>query len=265
MRDFIGGVLILGGVLLSGIMLADQLPNSAWAVALMVTALGVALLGVYAAVRRWWLLPAGCALTTVGLLQVLYSANLDHFFAIWGVSLIGLGGLFVGLYLNNAQQWGWLMPGFIFWTIGGGLLIAGLASAAPELFSDWTLTLALWLFALQFMVIFAGNRRAWWAFAPAYVLWAAGAGLRLTGGVLYDEALVTWGLWALALLYWVSYLRDDTRKARLWVAGALTVGGALPLFFLPQPTFWPWLAVGMSAAVVLAWAAAWWRRSNQVS
>jgi hypothetical protein len=263
-RDLVGGALIVGGALLAGTMFADQLPGGAWGVALTLTALGVTLLGLYAAARRWWLLPLGCALTTVGLLQVLYRADLDHFFAIWGVSLAGLGGLFVGLYLNKSEQWGWLMPGFVFWTVGGGLLIAGLASAAPEPFSGWTLTLALWLFAVQLTVIFAGNRRAWWAFGLAYLLWAAGAGLRLTGGALYDEALLTWGLWALALLYWLNYLRDDTRTGRLWVAGALTVGGALPLFFLPGPSFWPWLALGVTAAVGLAWAAVWWRRrSNQ--
>jgi hypothetical protein len=254
LRGFLGTLVIAGGVLLLTNNLADGLPNRDIVVSGVMALLGVVALALFAAARSGWLLPLGSALATIGALQTIYSTGLDSFFTVWGTSLTGLGTPFVGLYLSNEGQWGWLVPGFVLWAVGGALLLLGL-----PLPPDWLATLALWTRASLCSVIFLGNRRAWWALTPAYVLWALGAGFRLAaGGTLSGEALATWALWAVALLFWLGYLRDDTRRGRLWSAGALSIGGALPLLLSQQAGFW--LALGVSGGVGLAWLVAWLRR-----
>lgn len=254
LRGFFGTLVIIGGVLLLTNNLADDLPNREVIMSGVLALLGVVAVALFAIVRSWWLLPLGSALATAGALQTIYSTGLDSFFTVWGTSLTGLGTPFVGLYLRNKGQWAWLVPGYVLWAVGGALLLLGL-----PLPPDWLATLALWTLASLCLVIFLGNRQAWWALAPAYILWALGTAFRLAaGGSLSGEALATWGLWALALLFWLGYLRDDTRRGRLWSAGALSIGGALPLLLSQQAGFW--LALGVSGGVGLAWLVAWLRR-----
>lgn len=257
-RALVGAFFIVTGLLLLFGGPGSALLTREYVVSGVVALFGLASLVGFAFSRRWWLLPLGCALVTVAALQVLYSAGLDQFLTVTGLSLVGLGGPFVGLYLHNHRGWGWLVPGYLLWAAGGTLFLLGLLLVGVPLSADWLATLGLWLLALLFVVIFAGNRRAWWAFGPAFVLWAAGAALRLLEGPLAVEGLATWGLWALALPVWFSYLRDDSHVWRLLLAGGFTLAGALPLFLTPQLGFW--LAIGVSAGVATAWLAAWLRR-----
>lgn len=259
LRVFGSALFIIAGVLLLSRTLSSGAGSREMTVSGAVGLLGVVALGLFGISRRGWLLPLGCALATFGAMQAVSASNLNNFLLSLGMALAGLGALFVGLYLNRGTQWGWLVPGSLLWTMGGLMALAGLI-VERLLPLAWVPTLALWLFALQLFVVFAGNRRAWWAFSLAYVLWALGTGLELVQGAEGGAALLTWGLWALALLFWMGYLRDDTRAGRLWLAGGLSVAGALPLLVNPQLGFW--LAIGVSAAVGMAWLAAWLRRRH---
>lgn len=243
------GTLVIGiGILLLVENFASEVRNRELLVSGLVGLAGIVFLISFAFSHRLWQLPLGCALATVGGLQMLFATGLDNVFTVIGGALVGSGGVFVGLYLNKSTQWGWLVPGYGLWVAGGTLLLVGLAPSP-----DWWVTSGTWSLAILFFLIYAGNRKAVWALTPAYILWALGAGTRLVFSTLSEAALATWGTWALALVFWVGYLRDDTRTGRLWVAGALTIAGALPLFFAPQLGFW--LAIGVSAGVGLAWLA----------
>jgi hypothetical protein len=201
-----------GGVIALSTTLDDGALDREWVWSGAVALLGLISLLLFGTSRRWWLLPLGCALTTIGVLQVLPAAEADDYIVIAGVVLVGFGGPFVGLYLNKPRQWAWLIPGYTFWLMGGLLLLVSQPS------TGWLPTLSLWLLAVLFLVIFAGNRRAW-AFTLGYILWALGVSLRLSGieGHLPEYTPVTWVFWAAALLFLVSYLRDSQQPRRLLV------------------------------------------------
>jgi hypothetical protein len=241
-----------GGVIALSTTLDDGALDREWVWSGAVALLGLISLLLFGTSRRWWLLPLGCALTTIGVLQVLPAAEADDYIVIAGVVLVGFGGPFVGLYLNKPRQWAWLIPGYTFWLMGGLLLLVSQPS------TGWLPTLSLWLLAVLFLVIFAGNRRAW-AFTLGYILWALGVSLRLSGieGHLPEYTPVTWVFWAAALLFLVSYLRDSQQPRRLLAASVLSLAGALPLLLFQTNNLWYWLAVGVSAGGGLAWLAAW--------
>lgn len=268
----LAAALVAGGVVALSVNLSDALPDRVVIVSGLVVLLGVLSLVLFGTSQRWWLLPLGCALATAGTLQLLGSAgltpltepgipSLPGLLLMLGVSLLGLGGPFVGIYLNTRTQWGWLLPGYLLWVIGGLLVLLGLSVS-----DGWLLaTLVLWGLAALFFVIFLGNRDARWSLTPGYVLWVLGTSLQLRqiGDALPATTLVTWLFWAAALILWMAYLRDSQHFRRLLAAGVLSLGGALPLLLSRARDLWYWLGVGVSVGVALAWLLALLRQRDQ--
>lgn len=254
LRTMLGGVFIMAGVLLLGRRLGLDTPALEQVVSGGVVLLGVAALLMFFLSRRWWLLPGGWALLTVGVLQLLFSIGQEDFFTILGVVLLGSSGPFMGVYLQNHRRWFVLLPGLLLWMAGAALLLT--STGLPGM---WPLSLGLWAVGLPFLIIFAGNRKAWWALIPAYVLLVVGGLLALADTSSSANMLALWGLWAGALPFWVVYLRNSERMWSLVTAGGLSVLGALPVLQSQQPVFW--LALSISIAVGLVWSITLLRRA----
>ena len=257
LRVLIGIIFITGGLLFLGRNLAIDPNLLQLVISGTIGFFGAVALVIFSFSPRWWLLPFGCALLTVALLQILFNAGMDNLTTITSISLLGLGGPFIGIYLHNHRRWFTLLPGFAMWAAGGLLLL--LNTPFP---TGWLPSIVMWALALPPLIIFASNRSAWWTLLLAYALTVLAAGLLLIANPLATGAAAAWLLWAAALPLWLLYLRNPHRVAILFTSGLLSVAGALPLLRLEQsqqPAFW--LALGISIAVGLVWLIALLRRT----
>jgi hypothetical protein len=169
---------------------------------------------------------------------------------VWGGLLIILGGLLLIEVFTELSEWVWV----------GALTIAGLGVYgvyATERSENWLLVLSyvllaialmvalitldvlqdsyiatyvLTVIALPFIVVYARDRKLWWALVPVYVLLAVGVMVGLIeGGILEDNLVAAYVMLAVAIPFFVVYARDR----KLWwalIPGGIT--GLIGLAFL---------------------------------
>lgn len=256
-RIFFGVTLLaVAGVALAVNIFRLTLPPQAWL--LLGGGLGILAFLLAGVGRRWALLLAGgpiMAAVVVGALLYVRSEVYGIWFpALCGAGLLAVGAPFVGLYLDSHERWGWLFPGYAFLLAGEFSLYVGWAS----FMTDWEITFIAWGIALPFMLIFAGNKKAWWALTIGYLLLVLGAGWQIANR--RADQMVTWLFWSVALLFWLAYLRDVERGRTLATAGVLTIVGGVPLLFNAQPAFWFWVSAGVMGGIGLVWLVAILRR-----
>ena len=79
-----------------------------------------------------------------------------------------------------------------------------------------------------FLIVFLSNTEQWWALIPTYVMAAIGLMVGLIGlGILSDLLIPAYVMFAIALPFFVVYLRDTKQWWALIPAGIMTAIGIL--------------------------------------
>ncbi|MFC2036816.1 hypothetical protein ACFLYD_02435 [Chloroflexota bacterium] len=166
-----GGVLILAGLLL---LVNQFIELSPWVWVLMLAAAGLGALGLYLTDRSdWAMLLATYVLWAIALLLVLVTLDILRDDAIAVFVLLAIALPFLGVFLRNRAQWWALIPAYVLLVIGVmiGLLALGVLNdllvAAYVLFA----------IAIPFFVVYARDRKLWWALIPGGVLAVVGLSL----------------------------------------------------------------------------------------
>lgn len=218
---------------------------------------------------------------------------------IWGLVLVVLGGLFLGetmgwipeltavlwagifgvasvmffvtFLVRGLDEWGWLFPAM---ATGAVAVIIALAEFGFD--GPWLGSLMLWAVSLPFWVVFASNTKAnWWTLIPGWVTAVIGFVVLLADRVPGEwiGALI---MFAIALPFFVVYLRDRKQwwalipgfvlsvvgvvvvlstKAPEEMVGFIMVGAvSLPFFFVyfrSRDNWWALIPAGIIGSVAL--------------
>lgn len=142
---------------------------------------------------------------------------------IWVVCLAAAGVVVALVFGRNRNNRAALIPAYVLWA--AALLIA--LTSLDVLRGTFIATFVLSAIALPFVVVYVRDRKQWWALIPAYVLLAVALLVALTGiGLLRDEAIATYVLWAIALPFLAVYLGD---RKQWWALIPTYVLGSLGL------------------------------------
>ncbi len=189
-----GGLLILFGGLLFVETFTD-LGAWVWVGALTIGGLGV--YAVYATDRSdRWMLVLSYALLAIALMVALITLDIlqDSFVATYVLTAIALPFLYI--YLNDRTHSWALIPVYILMAIGVmvGLIEGGILE--DRLVASYVL-LAI---AIPFFVIYARNRKQWWALIPGVITGLIGLALLVAEAaaeVVVPAALIIAGVWVL--------------------------------------------------------------------
>jgi hypothetical protein len=159
-----GVLLIVAGVLLVLNQLTELSP---WVWVLALGACGLGALGLYLADRSdWAMLISAYALLAIALLVALVTLDVlrNEAVAFYVLSVIALA--FVGVFVRDRAQWWALIPAYVLLAVGVMVGLIGLGLLDDLLVPAYV----LFAIALPFFVIFARDRRLWWALIPGGVL-----------------------------------------------------------------------------------------------
>ncbi len=139
------------------------------------------------------------------------------------VAMLAAGGLGAfGVYLTDRSEWALLIPTYVMWAVAVLVALIELNILQDPFIATYVLT----AIALPFLVVFLRNRDQWWALIPAYVLLIVGVMIGLTeGGVLSDLLVPAYILFAIAVPFFVVYVRNTQQWWALIPAGILAVIG----------------------------------------
>jgi hypothetical protein len=197
-----GGVMVLVGILA---LVSRFVELSPWVWAGCLAAAGLGALGLFLADRSngLLLLEAYVLWAIAGLVALVPSEILrDEAVAIYVLSAIALP--FVGAYVRNRAWWWSLLPAYALLLVVGiiGLAVSGLVS------DDLITAFVVLAVALPFFVVYARDRRRWWALIPGGILAALGL------------SLATWLPWHSIQLAVVEDVTDYATGLGLLVVGA---------------------------------------------
>lgn len=162
-----------------------------------------------------------------GLLIVIgVMALLDTFYElsawIW-VAILTVGGLAIyGVYaIDRTERW-LLIISYAMLAIAGLVTLLTLA----VLDDPYVATYVMFAIAIPFLFAFLQNRTRWGLLIPAYVLFVIGIFVPLTElGVLNDAVTVTFILFAIAIPFFVVYIRNTKNWWALIPGGILAIIG----------------------------------------
>jgi hypothetical protein len=184
-RTLVGLLLVLGGIALLLGNLNILRVWSSWFWAMILGGGGLLFLGVYAGDRRqWWALIPGASLIGVGLVVFLDTVRGVTAEVRIVVMLLCISLAFWGIFLSDRRQWWALIPGGALIVVAvipiaalalpgsavGGLFFIGLGLVFTVLYLfsfknpdlRWTKWLALPLFLIGLLVMFAVQLLRWW-------------------------------------------------------------------------------------------------------
>jgi hypothetical protein len=239
-----GALLILLGLL----ALVQTFVNlSAWAWVFALGAAGTGMFAIYIADRTHWaaLIPA-YILWAVALLIALITLNIlrDEAIAAFVLSAIALP--FLVVFLRDRNQWWALIPTYVLLAVGSMVGLIGIGILRDEFIA----TYVLWAIALPFLVVFLSDTDQWWPLIPTYVLGAIGLMVGLIGvGLLRDLLIPAYVMFAIALPFFVVYVRDSKQWWALIPAGIMAAIGLS--FFIAES------AVSYVGPIVLIAAGVW--------
>lgn len=175
-----GGFFILAGVLL---LVDTVIDVSVWIWVILLLATGLVALGFYWTDRTDWamLIPA-YVLLAIALLLILIELDILRDDAVAVYVLAAIAVAFLVVYFRNRAQWWPLIPAYVMLVVAGmiGLLALGVLN---DLLVPAYVLLAI---AIPFFVVYALNRRNWWALIPGGILALIGLGF------LVAEAAIVW-------------------------------------------------------------------------
>jgi hypothetical protein len=239
-----GALLILLGLL----ALIQTFTNlSAWTWVAALSAGGLAMFAIYLATRSHQvaLIPA-YVLWVVALLIALITLNILRDEAIATFVLAAIALPFLIVFLRNRTQWWALIPTYVLFAVALMVGLIGIRVLRDEAIA----TYVLWAIALPFLIVFLNNNNQWWALIPTYVLGAIGLMVGLIGlRILNDLLIPAYVMFAIALPFFVVYLRDSKQWWALIPAGIMAVIGLS--FFIAEA------AVGYIGPVVLIGVGVW--------
>lgn len=193
-----GGLLIVLGVLLAVNQLVELSP---WVWVVAMGALGLVALGLYLTDRSdWGMLITAYALLAIALLVALITLDVLRAEAIGFYVLVAIALAFLAVFLRNRTQWWALIPAYVLLVIGIMLGLIGLGLLDELLIPAYV----LFAIAIPFFVVFARDRRLWWALIPGGMLAAIGLSFLVAEGAfafIGAFLLVVAGLWILATLF----------------------------------------------------------------
>ncbi len=141
---------------------------------------------------------------------------------VW-VAVLTIGGLLVyGLYATDrAEKW-LLIISYAMLAVAGLVTLLTLG----VLDDPYVATYVLLAIAFPFLVVFLRDRTKWGLLIPAYVLLAVGVFVPLTElGVLDDNLTVTYVLFAVAIPFFVVFIRNSKNWWALIPGGILAIIG----------------------------------------
>ena len=239
-----GALLILLGLL----ALVQTFVNlSAWTWVAALSAGGLAMFAIYLATRPHWgaLIPA-YVLWAIAMLIALITLNILRDEAIATFVLAAIALPFLIVFLRNRTQWWALIPTYALLAVGLMVGLIGIRVLRDEAIA----TYVLWAIAFPFLIVFLNNTKQWWALIPTYVLGAIGLMVGLIGlRILKDLLIPAYVMFAIALPFFVVYLRDTKQWWALIPAGIMAVIGLS--FFIAEA------AVGYIGPVVLIGIGIW--------
>jgi hypothetical protein len=167
-------------------------------------------------------------LGVMGLLEL----NIDISTWTWAAVLFGAGLIALLIFLTDRKDTILLLPAYILWAVAGLIALLELNVLQDELVAVYVLSAV----AIPFLVIYLRYREQWWALIPAYVMLAIIGMLLLTeAGLLEDELVAGYVMFAVAIPFFVVYLRN---KKYWW---ALIPGGIMAIiglaFFAVEAAF----------------------------
>ena len=180
-----GGLLILFGIMALAETYTDLGP---WVWVVVLAAAGLLVFLVFLTDRGDYglLLPTYVLWAVAGLIALAVSNILgDPWIAFYVLTAIALP--FLVVYIFNRDQWWALIPAFVLLAVG--LMVVLLESGTlSDLLVPAYVMLAI---AIPFLVVFARDRKQWWALIPAYVLLAVGLMVALLENGILSDLLVT--------------------------------------------------------------------------
>ena len=141
---------------------------------------------------------------------------------VWVVVLtVGGLGVYVVYAMDRSEKW-MLIISYAMLAVAGliALLTLGVLQDA------FVATYVLWAIALPFFIGYLFNRENWGLLIPAYVLLAIGLMVPLIElGVLNDAIIATYVMFAIAIPFFVVYIRNTRNWWALIPAGILSIIG----------------------------------------
>jgi hypothetical protein len=193
-----GGVLILVGLLL----LVNQFVElSPWVWVLMLAAAGLGAFGLYLTDRSdWAMLLATYVLWAITMLVALIELNVLRDDAIAVYALIAIALPFLAVFWRDRAQWWALIPAYVLLVIGVMIGLIGLGVLDDLLVPAYV----LFAIAIPFFVVYARDRRLWWALIPGGILAVVGLSfLVIEAALAYIGAVVLLivGAWILVRVF----------------------------------------------------------------
>ncbi|HSR33543.1 MAG TPA: hypothetical protein VLY63_23495 [Anaerolineae bacterium] len=180
-----GGVLIFVGVLLLVETVTDV---SAWIWIILLGAGGLGAFGFYLSDRSdWSMLLTAYVLWAIALLIALTALNIlrDEAVAFYVLLVIALP--FLAVYYRDRAMWWALIPAYVLASVAVMIGLIGLGVLDDLLVPAYV----LFAIALPFFVVYARDRKLWWALIPGGVLAVIGlAFLIAEAAIVYIGALV---------------------------------------------------------------------------
>ena len=124
---------------------------------------------------------------------------------IWvaGLAVAGVAIWFV--YRQDGANKNALIPAYVLWAIAALIALTSFKFLIGPIIATFVLS----AIALPFLLVYARDRKQWWALIPAYVLLAVALMVALIGfKLLRGAAIGTYILWAIAAPFLLVYLRN---------------------------------------------------------
>ncbi len=148
-----------------------------WAGALGVA--GAVILMLYQADRsQWWMLIPVYVLWVVAAMIVLIDVNILRDEIIATYVLYAIGFPFLYSYLKNRENWGLLIPAYVMFAVGTMVMLIGFNVINDELIASYV----MFAIAAPFLLVYAINRRNWWALIPGGIMASIGIAFLLGAG-----------------------------------------------------------------------------------
>ena len=149
---------------------------------------GLGALGLYVAERSdWAMLLAGYVLLAIALLIALTTLDILRDEAVAGYVLLAIALPFLAVYYRDRAQWWALIPAYVLLAVGVMVGLLGLGFLSDLMVPAYV----LFAVAIPFFVVYALDRRNWWALIPGGIMALVGLFFLMAEAALaYVGALV---------------------------------------------------------------------------
>jgi hypothetical protein len=141
---------------------------------------------------------------------------------VWVIALGAAGVIALVVYLTDRSSWSLMIPAYVMLAIA--VLIA--LVTADVMHDEVVAVFVLVVIAIPFLALYLRDTKQWWWLVPGYVLLAVALMLLLEeAGILGDALTASYVLFAIAIPFFVVYIRDRKQWWFLIPAIVLTIIG----------------------------------------